>query len=125
MKPRCELIAIHVLPTVRAIIAKKLMSEHGYTQKRVADKMGLTQPAVSQYKSSLRGNKAQLLLNNQNVSAAISDFAKKIYSGISVEQQTLEFCALCKLMVSEGLACQMHRDIDESVSACTVCEKKS
>lgn len=54
MRTLFEVVSQQALPLVRALTSKKLM-ESGLSQKQVADRLGLTQPAISQYKRSLRG----------------------------------------------------------------------
>ena len=116
-------MGIYILPTVRALIAKKMISEYGYTQKQIAEKMGLTQPAVSQYKRSLRGMKTHILLGNEMISDQINTLAKNISTGMSQEEQTEEFCKLCSMILNEGIACEIHKGLDESLSGCQVCMK--
>jgi len=49
MKPFCEIIVAKILPAMRAIITKELMQTYGFNQTEVAQKLGITQPAISQY----------------------------------------------------------------------------
>ncbi|MFB6180689.1 MAG: transcriptional regulator [Candidatus Nanohalobium sp.] len=55
MRFESEVITEEVLPAIRSIMASQLRKEYGLKQKEIADKMGITQPAVSQY---LTGNRA-------------------------------------------------------------------
>ncbi len=48
MKFRAEVIAESVLPTIRVLLARELR-ERGLTQRAVAEKLGLSQSAVSKY----------------------------------------------------------------------------
>jgi len=125
MKPLCEVIVTHILPAVRAIIAKKLILEYGYSQKKAAERMGLTQPAVSQYKRSMRGMKTHLLMGNGKIAEKINELAKAVAEGLGQEEQTESFCRLCKVIVDEGLACDIHRGMDESLSSCSYCFRKT
>ena len=63
----CENIFDDIMPALRAIVANNLTSKYGMTQQEASKKLGLTQPAVSQYKSGLRGKKLKKLykLHNQ------------------------------------------------------------
>ncbi|MEM3391769.1 MAG: helix-turn-helix domain-containing protein [Archaeoglobaceae archaeon] len=46
----------YILPAIRAMVAKELI-ERGYKIKEVAEMLGLTQAAVSQYLASKRGKR--------------------------------------------------------------------
>ncbi len=54
MKLDCEIISQDFLPALRAAMAKELIS-CGMNQKEVAELIGISQPAVSQYVRDLRG----------------------------------------------------------------------
>lgn len=51
LKPFCE-VMLH--PALRALIAKELAEHYNFTQAQIAAKLGVTQPAVSQYLRLLR-----------------------------------------------------------------------
>ena len=55
-----DMMVQEVLPSVRALMARKLL-EHGFSQKQAAEKLGLTQPAISQYKRNLWGFRKDFL----------------------------------------------------------------
>ena len=55
-----ELISNAVIPKLRSMIALKLINQHHLTQNQVAEKMGLTQAAVSNYLRKTRGNRLDL-----------------------------------------------------------------
>lgn len=54
-KQPCEVALWHILPCIRACLARELV-EKDLTQQRVADILGITQAAVSQYIGEKRGN---------------------------------------------------------------------
>jgi len=103
MKPPCETIILEYLPVVRAIMAKRMIEKYGLSQKQAAEKLGISQPAVSQYKKELRGYKADLIKNNANALKIIEDLTKRVaYGEITQEQAGLEFCELCKQLRENG-----------------------
>ena len=57
MKLHCEYIVRYVLPTFRSLVAKKLIEDNGFSQVSAAEKLGITQAAISQYLYSKRGVK--------------------------------------------------------------------
>jgi predicted transcriptional regulator len=78
MKLLCETVFTEILPVLRAIIAKELLEKYEMTQKEVAKILGVTQPAISQYKDGIRGNK-KLSISNER----IVKLGKKIAAEIS------------------------------------------
>ena len=50
---------------VRSIITRELLEKYNFSQKEVAEVLGVTQPAVSQYKRSCRGSDAMELEKNK------------------------------------------------------------
>ena len=54
MKPLCEVTA-KVIPALRAMIVKELTDSYGMTQTEVAERLGITQAAISQYLRNIRG----------------------------------------------------------------------
>ena len=55
MKIPCEIIVWEVLPVIRREFAKNMIENHKLTQKKAAQKLGLTEAAVSRYVSGKRG----------------------------------------------------------------------
>lgn len=88
-----------MLPGFRALIAKKLMEDHGLSQTRVAELLDTTQPAISQYRRALRGRKTSVFLRNHGLLELLDRTAKNIAMGsIKPEKAGIEFCKVCKFM---------------------------
>ena len=85
MKPLCELMGIEILPTVRAMVAKKLIDTYGLSQKQAAEKLGTTQPAISQYKRNLRGYRTSVFTANPGLMSMVDSLAKRTASGLPLE----------------------------------------
>ncbi|AOV95292.1 hypothetical protein AQV86_05240 [Nanohaloarchaea archaeon SG9] len=56
MRFESEVVSEELLPAIRSIMASQLKQEYGLKQKEIADKIDITQPAVSQYLSGNRAN---------------------------------------------------------------------
>ena len=124
MKTLCELMSIEVLPTVRALVARRLVETHGYSQQQAADKLGTTQPAISQYKRELRGHKTSVFIRDQKLMGIVNSIAKRMALGeINQQDAALEFCDVCRHMRSKGTACELHRKTNPSLETCSICEK--
>ncbi len=107
---------------MRAVVARKLVEKHGFSQKVAAERLGTTQPAISQYKRELRGHKVKMFKNNPKVLEMIDSIAKRTASGeLSQDQVTLEFCSVCKFMRSSGIVCEIHRKMYPSLENCRIC----
>ncbi|MGQ9781485.1 MAG: transcriptional regulator [Nitrososphaeria archaeon] len=99
VKSKCERVSRYLLPTVRGLIAKSLVEEYGFTQSRVAKRLGITQAAVSFYVSSKRGNKLKdKIPSNKDAMDMIKALAKKMASSSSTEK--IDLCDICKMLAS-------------------------
>ena len=57
MKYEIEVISNELLPAIRSIMATRMKTEYGLKQREIANKLNLTQPAVSQYLGQNRADK--------------------------------------------------------------------
>ncbi len=109
MKPVCEIVVKEVLPGVRAMICKELMTKYKLNQSRIAELLGVSQPAVSQYLREIRGNNNKIL-NDSGVLSEISRVCRDVNEKkITPVQLNNEFCNICRIVKSKGLICGMHR----------------
>ena len=95
----CEIIVWRLLPAIRREYAKQLIENFGLTQKEVAEKLGLTEAAVSRY---ISGKRADLKIPNGHVGKEIKNSTKEIMKG---DNKTVinETCRICNLLKSKGL----------------------
>jgi predicted transcriptional regulator len=104
MKPLCENMIGELLPGFRALVAKKLMEDHGFSQTQVAAMLDTTQPAISQYKGELRGKKTKVFLEDPNLFKLLEKITKCIAKGeVKPEETGSEFCKVCKFLRENGL----------------------
>ncbi|MBI4173338.1 MAG: hypothetical protein HY519_01330 [Candidatus Aenigmarchaeota archaeon] len=121
MKPLCELISAEILPAARAFIAKRLVETHGFSQQQTAEAMGLTQPAVSQYKRNLRGYRIEIFSANPRIQEMFESLTKRIAQGLPKDEQTKEFYAICKEMAVDGTIVKLFGA--EWAGTCEICMK--
>ena len=122
MKPFCEIIVVDILPAVRAIIAKELTDTYGLSQTEVSKKLGITQPAISQYKRELRGYKVKLLLSNKKTMKHIKSLSKQIANGeVKPFETHKKFCEICVVIRKEKIICHSHEKIYPSMVSCKLC----
>ncbi len=94
MKLFCETIFDDTLPAVRAIITNEMIKTYGMNQFEVAQKLGITQPAVSQYLSGLRGKRVRQLMTNPKLLEGMKQLTADIVSGrVNLHEKICEICA--------------------------------
>ncbi len=110
----------HILPAVRAHIAKELIKKHSFTQVSAAKKLELTQSAMSRYLTSDRGSRTQL---SDEVIRDIEMIAKDLASRDSPSALTIEeMCRICLSMRRNGDFCKIHRGLDSGIpDSCDAC----
>jgi len=124
MKPFCEVIVTSILPAIRSIITKELLTNYNLTQKEVSELLCLTQPAISQYSRESRGYKVKLLQKYPKIMEMIDDLTKKINSGrLNARQIQAELCKVCKTIRESKILCSLHEEIYPSISPCHECSK--
>lgn len=99
MKLFCEIV-VELLPSLRALVAEELMNEYKLSQKEIAKRLFVTQPAVSQYLRNLRGNGRKLLNGSiQDVKALCS----RLYNNELPEDALLkELYNICNAVIANG-----------------------
>jgi hypothetical protein len=100
MRPPCEEISKDALPAIRAILVKDLTERHGLNQVEVARRLGITQPAVSQYLRSLRGaGLAKALLKRSDLMRSIRKLSDAVASGKARGIRIAEmYCDICEIL---------------------------
>jgi len=122
MKPYCEIIVGTILPAIRSIMTRELINTYKMTQQEVADLLGITQAAVSQYNRQSRGSKVKLLENQKEIINIIHDLTKDIVDKkIDAKEINRRFCKICKRIRESRLICKMHEDIYPSIAPCEEC----
>ncbi|KYK22490.1 hypothetical protein AYK24_02125 [Thermoplasmatales archaeon SG8-52-4] len=94
-KTPCEKIVWNLLPAIRRELAISLINKQKLSQKEVAEKLGISEAAVSRYINGKRGGLG--ILKNEKVKNQIDKSAKKIING-NEEIVIKETCQVCKLL---------------------------
>ncbi len=82
MKIFCQTLFNNAIPSaVKSIITKELLETYGFTQEQVAERLGTTQPAVSQYLNGVRGKKVSEILSNPKLTEWVKKLTVEISSG--------------------------------------------
>ncbi len=113
-----EIEAKYIIPAIRREFAKILISQKGYSQKKAAQFLDITEAAVSQYLHAKRGVDVEF------------DFgvAQEIKKSIAALQKNYSKPALighlhriCRLTSVKKIICSIHRAQSADLDDCTVC----
>jgi len=106
-----------IIPALRREIAKSMIDDYKLTQKLVAEYMGITEAAVSQYLSSKR---AKDVVFSNAVLDEIKNSAKNI---IDDDKMVVpEMIRLCKLTAVKQVMCDIHKEQDVKLpDDCDIC----
>jgi len=109
MKPPCLVVVSQILPAMRAIVSREMIERDGLRLGEVAEKMGVTPAAVTQYLKGVRGSDSVSMVNR-------SRRARKILLELAYELAREEtdmvvvlrkLCQACNCIRSERLICGM------------------
>jgi predicted transcriptional regulator len=123
MSVPCEIAVKCVLPVVRAMIAKELMTKHQLRQVEAARLLGVSQPAISLYHRNRRG-KAIDLENDDDVKTLVTRTADSLANtGLSRADLILAYCGICRIIRAKGLLCKLHKVFDPmmEIEKCGLC----
>jgi len=111
-----EIEVWYIIPAIRRELAKSMV-ELGLAQKQIADKMGITEAAVSQYISNKRAKEVAF-------SNAVLDEIKSSTKKIIYDEKLLvpEMVRLTKLTGVKQVMCDIHKKQDVNLpDGCDVC----
>ncbi|HJH31062.1 MAG TPA: transcriptional regulator [Methanosarcinaceae archaeon] len=114
MKPPCEIMVQKILPAIRAELARVLIVEYDCTQQKVADILGLSRAAVSQYVSEKRGAEIDFSDETKEV---IRVFATELLGDLSTKEKVKGMCTACKFVRKSGW---LYKS-DPGVEYCAIC----
>ena len=120
----CEVGVKTVLPAIKAVMARDLVEKHRMKEKQAAEILGLSQSAISRYKTKDRGN-IITLENEPEVQKLIDQMTAFLIYEPHKKQEILDlFCATCETIRKKGLMCQlckekMHKQWAESCAFCS------
>ncbi|RLI97465.1 MAG: hypothetical protein DRO96_00570 [Candidatus Aenigmatarchaeota archaeon] len=101
------------------MLARNLL-EADMSQTKVAEVLGITQGAVSQYSRSLRGAQSPLV-KNKIVKGMVDKLTADILRGATQDKIMAKFCEICKEVRKRGLLCKRHKEVYPSLKECNIC----
>ena len=107
MKLPSEVVVESFLPTFRALLAEEL-SDRGFTQKEVANRLGVSQPAVSKYVAGEIETES-LYLEDSRVHDTVERVAEGYEDGTMNGYEALsEILGLVRALEDRGPVCEVH-----------------
>ena len=127
MQLPCEVGVKTVIPAIRALLAIKLVEQHGMNEKQTAMLLGLSQSAISRYKTKNRGNILQIDTDPE-VQTLIDKMLNLLINGKPQELFKIldVFCETCTVVRKKGILCSMcqKKTTETNVEVCTFCFSK-
>ncbi|MBS3080194.1 hypothetical protein J4221_01875 [Candidatus Pacearchaeota archaeon] len=112
-----EIEVWYLIPALRREIAKIFISDFRFSQKQVAEILGITESAISQY---LKDKRAHELKFNEKEMAEIRKTAKRIIN--DKENCNKYVYKLTMLLRGTDAVCALHKKQDKSLSEnCHIC----
>jgi predicted transcriptional regulator len=101
IKTPCEIIVWEVLPSIRREFAKILIEKHGLSQKEAANKLGVTEAAISRY---ISGKRASQEVFDGEILSEIEKSASELINGNNsiIIKETCRICNIIKTSKSSG-----------------------
>jgi len=116
-----EIEVWYLIPAIRKELAKIFISKYEMSQKEIADILGLTESAVSQYLKDKRGNQLKFNLNERKI---INKTAKKISE--DKNNSIKHLYDLCNTLKNTKTICDLHRKHNPKISKdCDFCSMKN
>lgn len=122
-----EIESKSLIPAVRAIIAKKLSSEHSLKEDDIAKILGVTQAAVSNYVRGTRGDTqlVEKLRGVPEVMRMIDDITKDVVSHNTFGASSMaKYIELFNYIRQSLLICDVHHALEKKIDegVCKTCE---
>jgi predicted fused transcriptional regulator/phosphomethylpyrimidine kinase/predicted transcriptional regulator len=122
MHPPCEMMVDSFLPSMRALVARRL-KEDGLSQGKIASLLGLTQASVSSYLSTSPAKQTAALS-----SLGVTQEEGETYAALLAEDlknnPTYAVATLYSIwsrLIGRGIACALHRSEHPFLATCEVC----
>ena len=93
----CEIFVKKYAAAVRAMLTRVLIDKYSMSQVEIAERLGITQGAVSQYYNNIRGANSKLG-ENEKIKALIDEIASQV---VKNEYNEARICEICNIIRSE------------------------
>ena len=122
-----EIEAKSLIPAIRAILAKKLITEYKMKEEIVAKVLGVTQAPISNYIRGTRGDVELIdkLSSIHEIMRKVDDIAQDLVSNKAYTPGTMaKFVELCNFMRYSFIICDVHHKIESNIDeqVCELCK---
>jgi len=117
-----ELAAKVAIPALRALVARSLVTKHGFSQRQAARKMGVTQATVSNYIREKRGT-LYAIEETEEVAKAVQGVANMLAEGAEQIAVMTMLTDLTQKVLATRQLCDYHATLDSTfdASSCHIC----
>ncbi len=109
-----EIEVWYIIPAIRKEMAKAMLKK-GLRQKEVADRLGVTDAAISQYLKSKRASEVRF---DSTMRADIEKSAERVMKGGNAMKEIQRIVRLCRM---KGLVCRTGKKLGNSPGGCRAC----
>lgn len=116
-----EVVTAKLLPTIRARLAQILLDKYEMKQVEVAKHLGITQAAVSHYKTMDRGIDREILRTFPEIDRFVGDLAAQIVEGMSQTEQVASISTVIGRLMNTQRFCEYHKKLAAIDPTCSIC----
>ena len=109
-----------IIPVLKSILANKLSAQYALEEKIIANILGITQPAVSNYIRGTRGDKNFMskVLNTNELTSKLNKVARYLATGKAQTPLSMSMLIeLCDFIRNSLLICEAHHLIESDSSS--------
>ncbi len=111
----CKKVIDEIMPAIRLVIANELYNK-GYTQTQIANILGVTQPAIVNYRYKLRGKLIKRIKLNKKLRSEINNIISDI---VNKNGRLVNYtCKICEITRNEHLI--RKEELNEFICAKTL-----
>ena len=118
-----EVEAKTIIPALRSLIAKKLVNTYHLPQQKVAELLGITQAAVSNYIRDVRGVSVSLV-GSEEVQKLVDEIVGAILQGVDQVTLMKKINDAVTTIKAKRLMCDLHQKLEPNLDTetCHICE---
>lgn len=119
-----EMVSKVAIPTIRAMVSRRLIESYNLTQEEVAKKLDITQAAISYY---MMGKRATMLKLDhvKAVRDSTDELADLLFTGeISQKEVRERITEVCDYIRDKKLLCELHKRLEPNLDlrGCHACD---
>jgi predicted transcriptional regulator len=104
MRPPCERVVSYILPAIRSMIVSELRTTYKLKQIEIAKRLNVSQSAISQYNTKVRGSIFDLKEFDNELEDEIEKISEMVIKNVGEEKNEKlmdRICSICRSLQSE------------------------